>query len=50
MEETDSEMLNNYSKIFMQLCDEYATSIKTFSKNWYETQLEKLINEEFAIN
>ncbi len=50
VEETDSEMLNNYSKIFIQLCDEYVTSLKTFSENWYDTQLEKLINEEFAIN
>lgn len=43
-------MLTNYSKIFVQLVNEYNHSLKNFTENWYENQLEKLINEEFSIS
>jgi len=43
-------MYINYSKIFLQLCSEQTTLSKTFTENWYDNQLEKLINEEFSIN
>jgi len=37
-------MYDNYSKIFEQLYSEQITVSKTFTENWYENQLEKLIN------
>jgi hypothetical protein len=50
VEESEYPMYNNYSKIFLQLCNEQTLLSKNFTENWYDNQLEKLINEEFSIN
>ncbi len=50
LEESDSQMYTNYSNIFLQLCNEQVSLSRTFTENWYENQLEKLVNDEFSIS
>jgi hypothetical protein len=50
MEESDSQMYTNYSNIFLQLCSEQVSLSRSLTENWYENQLEKLVNDEFSIS